>query len=808
MFSGKRILGLLLLAAIVLLVLPTGVAARTPTINDIQPGDTVFVYEESLNVAALNTSTSSYVPPNAFKKFGNDCPSPTSSCSYTGELAVIPCNPDGTLSVYSTPAYLGTWYAVNTTTGDTNRNSNINIRVPDATLDVVLANSPTTSVKGSGVTRSTPIQFRVDSQYVGVGYVANGVPQATYNIEVTTPAGGHLTQLGNTTLSGYTMVGLRNYTAPIDLSTVEAGQYTAVLKWQSPSEFFDNNLKSNQITFSVASKVLTITCNKETVVRGGNFVITIHGESASQYRVFVKDNTTDSPIIPDGQVDISNITAGGTSATIKTDSSGAATVMFETSAATDDETFTIRVEDPSDSSKYDSVDITVIKGAVTVTAEGTGTYYFGEVIKLSGSNSETDNVYLFITGPNLNTNGVRLDQINMSVDDEDASTFKTVSVDADNEWDYKWDTGSLGGNILDAGSYTLYATSSPYGARSLSDTTYSSMSVQFNKAYISIHLSANTVAAGDKFSITGTASGKPSAVYVWIFGKNYHSMFNVVSVESDNTYEFKLDSDRTEDMYYGQYFVVVQHPMANGAGVCAVSSSGGDCKAGPICHGTDTCSYIAGNPDYYTSGTVMIAGLQSNDAATALIDALATSAIDDTYAKATFTVDAPFIRLSTVSDRTIGSNVTLTGSTNLAVGDKIQIDVTSASFQPTKKTQTGEFSGVAGMATVETGNPYNVFTFQFDTATFREDEYIVTASAVQTGTSATTMFNLFINAPTPVPTTTIQTTIPTPQTPVTVITTIPPTPTPTPKKTIPGFGTAIALIGLGVVAFMVMRKNK
>jgi PGF-CTERM protein len=56
--------------------------------------------------------------------------------------------------------------------------------------------------------------------------------------------------------------------------------------------------------------------------------------------------------------------------------------------------------------------------------------------------------------------------------------------------------------------------------------------------------------------------------------------------------------------------------------------------------------------------------------------------------------------------------------------------------------------------------------------------------------------------------TTVPTTVPT-TAPVntTVVTTVPTTPTLTPTPTTPGFGALVALIGLGAVAFLIVRKH-
>jgi PGF-CTERM protein len=98
----------------------------------------------------------------------------------------------------------------------------------------------------------------------------------------------------------------------------------------------------------------------------------------------------------------------------------------------------------------------------------------------------------------------------------------------------------------------------------------------------------------------------------------------------------------------------------------------------------------------------------------------------------------------------------------------------------------------------------NSILFDVDASTFKPDEYIVQEEAVIQGTTGSALFNVLEGAaptavPTPVPTTAVPTTVATP-----VPTTVKPTPTPTKS---PGYGALIALIGLGAVAFIVVRRH-
>jgi hypothetical protein len=97
----------------------------------------------------------------------------------------------------------------------------------------------------------------------------------------------------------------------------------------------------------------------------------------------------------------------------------------------------------------------------------------GNVVKLSGYSYSGDTVYLFLTGPNLPTNGVALDNINRLADNGGATR---VDVDADGHWVYQWNTGSAGGR-LDAGTYTVWVADGPADRSHLSTVEYSTISV-------------------------------------------------------------------------------------------------------------------------------------------------------------------------------------------------------------------------------------------------------------------------------------------------------------------------------------------
>jgi len=119
---------------------------------------------------------------------------------------------------------------------------------------------------------------------------------------------------------------------------------------------------------------------------------------------------------------------------------------------------------------------------------------------------------------------------------------------------------------------------------------------------------------------------------------------------------------------------------------------------------------------------------------------------------------------------TAGETVAIGGTTNLAPGNRLLIEVTPVGFGPGNASVQG---GTSGTAVVEEGNATaNTWSFDIDTTGFEPGEYIVTAEWVEGDATASTTFTVVEAAEaTPTPTAT-----PTATTPSTTMAT---TPTPT-----------------------------
>jgi len=641
------------------------------------------------------------------------------------------------------------------------------------------------------------------------------------------------------------------YAYPVGTYTISAESLLNNMKDNHKNAGADYTGKtvSQSVTLTLVSDTVKITANKDSVVRSKSFSITVTGKPSEDYYLWVKGTSTMSggydnqpPMVVQGQSGVSldpdnsaypigayayengagktirqdvcksDETVNGTLvyAQITTSDSGTRTVEFTTTNWTKAQKYTIRVENTFDnrnSFKSDEVDVKVEKGAVTIVAAGDQSYYLGEEIKFSGTNTETYETFLFIIGPNLPANGAEiqpddLDPRSNKVETGVRADFKIVDVLGDNTWSWKWGTSNI---ALDAGTYTVYAVSQPSNKEDLEQAAYGTVSIIIKKPFVSATASQSTVAQGDKIFITGTAEGDPNSIQIWILGKN-KAIVATESVNSDASFKYEVTRETTTDMYAGQYFVVVQHPMQNDEfDITQCTETTGPTNAATKSNYVCNMQQAIDVDHAQSIFTLLGAGsLQGSDAAEALVQGINSPNVDDTYTKLQFLIEEPIIRIDAIGDKRVGDKFTITAQTNLAVDDEILAQVYSSSFKPTQKTQSGEFSGATGTVKVVKGDSgMNKISFDVDSSTFKPDEYIVIFEAVLQGTTGTALFNV-LEATAPV-VTTVAPVVTTAATAVpTTVATAAPTTAPTQS---PGYGALIALIGLGAVAFIVVRRH-
>ncbi len=302
---------------------------------------------------------------------------------------------------------------------------------------------------------------------------------------------------------------------------------------------------------------------------------------------------------------------------------------------------------------------------------------------------------------------------------------------------------------------------------------------------------APTIANGDPVFIHGIATGHPgNGLQVWLLGYNYGKI-STVYTNDDNTYEYELKSADTQNLAPGQYYVLVQHPMMNGEFDIYYDSPTGSIINRQLGTGTSI---------FQLTGT---GSLQTPDGANALMRAINSQNLDDTFATTSFIIGNPTAFINPIGDHVVGDRFAITGSTNLAVGNKLLVEITSSSFKPSQKSQSGEFSGSSGTVTIEPGSGgMNQWSFDVDASTFRPDEYIVRVSGTVIEVTGSTTFNIIEKMPsttaTPAPITTPQT-----ASPVTTTPSLPPTTTQKSPLSSVTILIAFALVGC---AFIPERK--
>ena len=712
-------------------VAPTGVPIGNPKAI-LKPGDTVFIGEYGLDLSALGVADGTTL--GWFQAGSN----------------VATSSPDDTLIVSNAKSFnvvpgtrAGAWYNMNN-----NRAVAINVKDPSLNIRVwdVQSNK---DVTGKTVTAGRLLSFRIDSNLDSV-YTQRGTAAAV-TIKVKAPAGNVfnalIDDLGN---QNSLIVGVTSS------SMLVAGKGTNASMWDTGNANYKtgeykvwaesnlNGMKDNykdpsgadytgktitsQYSLTIGQNVLTLAANTDVaVVRNNNFAVTVTGQPNTAYSLWVSGTSdmggsgNQPPQIQQGQTGVAlgaaaagNYTfntAGRTVAedvpvapdnstnpwyaAVTTDDNGKRTIGFSTDSNTKDKVYTIRIQwtDPVDNNfQSATVKVEVVKGAVTIKTSGNESFFLGEEITLSGENSDSETVYLFVTGPNLPSGGANLVDL-LAVTDGDAATFTTTTVNADNTWEYKWSTAGLN---LDAGSYSVWAVATPNSRDNLRSAKYATASLIIKKPFVTANASASVVAQGDELKITGVAEGKPTNLAVWMFGTNLY-LADSATVRDDGTYSYTVSRGTTQNLATGQYFVVIQHPMYNGQFDVAPVTEGGVTRV------------------YDTSGNFFVADgpgrLQGSSAANALVDLINGPNIDDTIAKMSFAVEAASLNILPIPDKSVGDTFDVQGTTNLAPGDNLLVTITSSSFEPTDKSQASGFSGVSGSTKVVKGANGNMFNF-------------------------------------------------------------------------------------------------
>jgi len=301
----------------------------------------------------------------------------------------------------------------------------------------------------------------------------------------------------------------------------------------------------------------------------------------------------------------------------------------------------------------------------------------------------------FKNGPGIPASGGKLTSPLQAVVSGDPDSFTEVTTKPDKTWEYSWYTDNIN---VDAGTYTVYAESQPNAADQL-DSGAADVGMALKKPYITANMSSVNVIKGQPFTVTGVAAGVPPEVQVWIFGDNY-AFTTKTPVNSDGDFTFTAGGAMSENLPTGEYYLVVEHPMADNQFDFVVS---GDYVHDEKLDNSPILFRLTGSGN-----------LRGSDAADALITSIsAQNANDNSYANDTYTL-IPF-QVTTGSGTTsaAGSGVTISadGTQSYYLGEKVVFRGQNTDSDSTYLFMTGPNLPAAGIKltsskeTAMSGNP-------------------------------------------------------------------------------------------------------
>ena len=391
-----------------------------------------------------------------------------------------------------------------------------------------------------------------------------------------------------------------------------------------------------------------------------------------------------------------------------------------------------------------------------------GYFASGDKLKLEGTienikyaDPKIEAVYLYITGRNLNANGVSLDDKEAVVDGEE-ETFTQVKPRDFNketgEWEYLWEnTGEF-----EPGTYTIYVVTQLKGHLTALDTGITPGSTEFSLSDRSIHVkfaeeNGGTFAQGDILYSYWSARGSPKEVRWYIIGQNFlktgiEKGFSVYTKEQkigedapQGVWGFVYDRYFSRGMAAGNYYLVYQHPGKNGQFDVWPDYEDTDFTSLNTCFGES--SSLSGRP--------------SDNCAEVLRQLLDNPLCDDYYAISSINIQAPKITIDQVANIEIGDKLKIKGTTNYA-GDGMAVDGTEVEDHLSLRIDRLNFdipeeNSAMQLQIVDRVVPENIIpyegerTFEFaeiDTATWFEGTYQATVTNIDTGYSESITFTV------------------------------------------------------------------
>ena len=523
------------------------------------------------------------------------------------------------------------------------------------------------------------------------------------------------------------------------------------------------------LTFTVVgTEDATLSASVDTLYAGETLTATVKGTPGTIYAFGFENFETPET---DQFVTLTPYTGKAGYYNFTMPNNGEASFQFTVAAGADDDA-TIKLFEAADlADEIGTIEITVSAAVVTATL-GADSYYVGDVIKISGtSTAGITEAYKF------NITGTNFKETTLPVVSGSLKTGKT--------WEVELETDGVTseGKGLDVGTYTISIEKDGVAVKTLA--------VALKQPFISILEAPEVVVQGTDAEFIVNAEATKAQVKAYVFGTNYFlEVDHIKKTEKDVDNKFTLTINKTQtsakNMSAGQYFMVIQHPMYDGAYNIQVDGS--------TFYLNTSGNAVAGNAG--TTELFNVNDRQTANAAQALCDALDTQNIDDMYVKYSFFVvgeDESFTISEIPSQVVKGDKIVISGVDTANAEEAVVVEMISTAFAAVPKETVGSAAFIVATAKIADDGTWEV---TLDTSDLNVDEYSLSVAVSNSDKPwKNTKINVVEGADEP----------DTPDTPD-----VPDTPdtpdTPTEPET-PGFGALAALAGLGAVAVLLLRRE-
>ena len=409
-----------------------------------------------------------------------------------------------------------------------------------------------------------------------------------------------------------------------------------------------------------------------------------------------------------------------------------------------------------------------VKMSIEIPADAkAGIFATGDIITLKGSienfkyaDPAITNVYLYITGRNLDANGVNLETKQPVVDGQ-TGTFTSVD-EFDSEkgtWEYKWETAN---GHFEPGTYTIYAVAELSGRPIVGHLTTAldyGLTPGSTELYLSdksIHVkfaeeNGGTFTQGDVMYSYWSARGSPDKVRWYIIGQNFLETglaedFSIYTADQEEgkdapqgVWGFVYDRYVSRDMAAGNYYLVFQHPGYNNEFDVNPDRENGYFSALGTTFGES--SSLAGRP--------------SSNCAEVLKELIDDILCDDLCIIADLTIESPWISIDHVENLEIGDKLKIKGKTNYAgegtpvdgrnVENTLSLRIDRLNFDITEENAAMQLQIVDRVVPENIIPYYGERTYEFDeidTSTWFAGTYQATVTNIDTGFEESIMFTV------------------------------------------------------------------